>query len=254
VSTTEKQLSTSKLASSKEYREAFVAAFLKRYIPFQIRTIRKHREMSQQQLADASKLTQGVISRAEDSDYGNLTFNTVLRIAAGFDLVFVGKFVRFSELVGIVGEMSEESLALPSFSEECEREAADQKVPSAQEVFANATSGTLQWLAGANRSGEIPDWFRRLALAEKALALGDEYPQLKNMTLQQLAGMSPPPSGTLHLQVSDTATVTDAAALASPNVPPIGGDVASGASDLNPSPERPKKPTPQLPKWLAVAA
>jgi transcriptional regulator with XRE-family HTH domain len=106
----------------KEYREAFVSSFLKRYIPFQIRTIRKKKEISQQQLAIDSKVTQGVISRAEDPDYGNLTFNTVLRIAAGFDLAFVGKFVRFSDLLKEVNEMSEDSLALPSFLEECKQE------------------------------------------------------------------------------------------------------------------------------------
>ena len=111
-------LSTSKLASSKEYREAFVSSFLKRYIPFQIRAIRKKRGMSQPELAEASKITQGVISRAENPDYGNLTFNTVLRIAAGFDVAFVGRFVRFSEFLEVVDEMSEKSCDLPSFLEE----------------------------------------------------------------------------------------------------------------------------------------
>ena len=119
---TEKKLSTHKLSSSKEYREAFVAAFLKRYIPFQVRTIRKKRQMSQQQLAVASSVTQGVISRAEDPDYGNLTFNTVLRIAAGFDLAFVGKFVRFSELLKVADEMTEDAFDLPRFMEECKSE------------------------------------------------------------------------------------------------------------------------------------
>ncbi len=123
MSTIEKKLSTSKLSQSKEYREAFVAAFLKRYIPFQIRTIRKKKGMSQPALAQASQITQGVISRAEDPDYGNLTLNTVLRIAAGFDLAFVGKFVRFSELLKVMDQLSEESLDLPSFLEECKQEA-----------------------------------------------------------------------------------------------------------------------------------
>jgi transcriptional regulator with XRE-family HTH domain len=124
VSTIENTLSTSKLCQSKEYREAFVSAFLKRYIPFQIRTIRKKRGMSQPGLAKASNITQGVISRAEDADNGNLTINTVLRIAAGFDLAFVGKFVRFSELLKTVDEMSEESLDLPSCTDECKEEKA----------------------------------------------------------------------------------------------------------------------------------
>ena len=118
VSTIKTSLSSSKLASSKEYREAFVSSFLKRYIPFQIRTIRKKRSLTQPQLATASKITQGVVSRSEDPDYGNLTFNTVLRIAAGYDLAFIGKFVRFSEFLKIVDEMSEDSLDLPGFEQE----------------------------------------------------------------------------------------------------------------------------------------
>ena len=118
MSTTEHTLSINKLRRSKEYREAFVSAFLKRFIPFQIRAIRKKRGMSQHQLAEASKVTQGVISRAEDPDYGNLTLNTVLRIAAGYDLAFVGKFVPFGELIKTVDEMSEDAWAIPSFTEE----------------------------------------------------------------------------------------------------------------------------------------
>lgn len=124
MNTTEISLANSKLASGREYREAFVASFLKRYIPFQIRTIRKKRGMSQPALAQEANITQGVISRAEDPDYGNLTFNTVLRIAAGFDLAFVGKFIPFSELQKVVHEMSEDALDLPSFTKECELEAA----------------------------------------------------------------------------------------------------------------------------------
>jgi transcriptional regulator with XRE-family HTH domain len=67
-------------------------------IPLQIRVLRKQREWSQAQLAQESKLTQGVISRAEDPEYGNLTVNTLVKIGAGFDCAFVGRFVPFSEL------------------------------------------------------------------------------------------------------------------------------------------------------------
>jgi len=122
VNTIERSLSSSKLASSKGYREAFVAAFLKRHIPFQIRTIRKKKNLSQQELASDSKVSQGVISRAEDPDYGNLTFNTVLRIAAGFDLAFVGKFVPFSALLDTIENLSEDSMEIASFEEECSKE------------------------------------------------------------------------------------------------------------------------------------
>ena len=107
-----------KKLAKKKYREAFVSSQLKRGIPFQIRGLRNQRGWSQADLAKTSDLTQGVISRAEDPDYGNLTFNTILRIAAGFDVAFIGKFIPFSELGGWFMNLSEESVQVASFIDE----------------------------------------------------------------------------------------------------------------------------------------
>ena len=74
-----------KLDRSKRYRESFAASVVKRMVPLQIRVLRKQHEWSQARLAKESNLTQGEISRAEDPDYGNLTINTLVRIASGFD-------------------------------------------------------------------------------------------------------------------------------------------------------------------------
>ena len=102
----------------REYRSAFVVTQFKRLVPFQIRALRKNRGWSQEQLAGNSRLTQGVISRAEDSDYGNLTVNTILKIADGFDVAFIGKFVPYSELDNWFIWLSEDNLSVPSFEEE----------------------------------------------------------------------------------------------------------------------------------------
>jgi transcriptional regulator with XRE-family HTH domain len=108
-----------RLDRSKRYRESFPAAVVKRMVPLQIRVLRKQRGWSQAQLAQESKLTQGVISRAEDPDYGNLTINTLVRIGAGFDCAFVGRFVPFSELAKwYVGMTDEKSLEVPSFADD----------------------------------------------------------------------------------------------------------------------------------------
>ncbi len=103
---------------SKEYRSAFVKAQFKRLVPFQIRALRKQRGWSQEELAECSRLTQGVISRAEDSDYGNLTVNTILKIADGFDVAFVGRFAAFSELDEWFIDLSERTVQIPNFEEE----------------------------------------------------------------------------------------------------------------------------------------
>jgi len=100
------------------YRRAFAAEQCKRLIPFQVRALRKRRGLSQEELARLSGLTQGVVSRAEDPDNGNLTFNTAIRIANGFDVVFVGKFISFSEFEKWYSELSEDSVDAPSFEKE----------------------------------------------------------------------------------------------------------------------------------------
>jgi transcriptional regulator with XRE-family HTH domain len=100
-----------------DYRHALAMAQFKRFVPFQISSLRKQRGWSQQELAERSGQTQGVISKAEDPDNGNLTVNTVLRIANGFDLVFVGAFVPYSEFDCWRSNLSEDSI-VPGFEEE----------------------------------------------------------------------------------------------------------------------------------------
>ena len=108
-----------KLSRSKKYRESFAASVVKRMIPLQIRVLRKQRDWSQARLATESKLTQGVISRAEDPDYGNLTVNTLVRVGAGFDCAFIGRFVPFSELARWYANLAnEKALEVPSFDDE----------------------------------------------------------------------------------------------------------------------------------------
>jgi transcriptional regulator with XRE-family HTH domain len=105
----------------KKYREEFVAAQARRAIPFQIRALMRKRQVSQQELAERSGLTQGVISRAANPAYGKLTLNTIIRVAAGLDVAFVGLFVPFSKLVDFYDRMSEERLAnVLTFTEEDE--------------------------------------------------------------------------------------------------------------------------------------
>jgi transcriptional regulator with XRE-family HTH domain len=104
--------------AERKYRAEFVAAQVKRGIPFQIQTLMKKKGYSQEKLAQESGLTQGVISRAANPDYGNLTLNTIIKIASGFDVAFVGRFVPFSELAKWFSNLSEDSIEVASFNEE----------------------------------------------------------------------------------------------------------------------------------------
>jgi transcriptional regulator with XRE-family HTH domain len=117
VNTQSSRVLWNKLRGSRAYRRAFAASQFKRLVPFQIGALRRERGWSQKELARACSLTQGVISRAEDPDYGNLTVNTLLRIADGFDVAFVGKFIPFSELETLVDKLSDKQF-VPSFQQE----------------------------------------------------------------------------------------------------------------------------------------
>ena len=103
---------------SKKYREQLVASQVKRGIPFQIRSLMKQKNLSQENLADRAGLSQGVVSRAANPNYGNLTLNTIIRIAAGFDVAFVGRFVPFSDLDEWFSNLSPETVSVQSFEEE----------------------------------------------------------------------------------------------------------------------------------------
>ena len=137
------------MAAEKKYREEYAIAMLKRMIPYQTRAIRRKREWSQAQLAQASQLTQGVISRAEDPDYGNLTLTTIGRIAAGYDLAAIVKFVPFSELVRYSENTSEKAFAnLPTFEEE-NAETGTAIDNSGVEMAAQSLLGATKAVSGA---------------------------------------------------------------------------------------------------------
>ena len=126
----------------RRYRHALAMAQFKRFVPFQISALRKQKQWSQQQLADSAELTQGVVSRAENPDYGNLAVNTILRIAKGLDRVFVGQFMSYAEFEHWRRNLSEDMVVLDFEQEDTqfEREAESvhivrKKVPLCVDVL-----------------------------------------------------------------------------------------------------------------------
>jgi transcriptional regulator with XRE-family HTH domain len=131
---------------SKKYREQFVADATRRAIPVQIRALMRIKGISQSELAERSGLTQGVISRAANPAYGKLTLNTIIRIAAGFDVAFVGRFVPFSRLDEYLRHLSDADLAdVPTFAEEDEQvQVSGRGTDTAAVLDTGSTSGALR--------------------------------------------------------------------------------------------------------------
>jgi transcriptional regulator with XRE-family HTH domain len=141
------------LAESKEFRDEFSALQLKRGVAFQVRALLKQRGWTQAELAERANLTQGVVSRAQNPDYGNLTINTINRIAAGFDVAFLGRFVPFGELVDWFENLSEDSVQVESF----DREFRAVKKPKARKSVRRHRRGAkVAFLGRPSMTGAFP--------------------------------------------------------------------------------------------------
>jgi transcriptional regulator with XRE-family HTH domain len=104
-----------------EYRKAFVEAHAKDSIAFQLRMMRKAMQWDQKQLAEhafGDPKLQSMVSRYENPDYGKYSLNTLLELAAAFDVALVVHFAPFSELATWDETPVEKRLVPKSFEQE----------------------------------------------------------------------------------------------------------------------------------------
>jgi transcriptional regulator with XRE-family HTH domain len=104
----------------KEYRDAFVAAYVRNGIAFQIRAMRESRGWDQKKLADkmGNVKLQPIVSRYENPDYGRFSMTTLLDLAKAFDVGLIVRFAPFSELIDRDDDFADESLDVDSYARE----------------------------------------------------------------------------------------------------------------------------------------
>ena len=159
-----KQSLLCRLRRSKEARARLVSSYIDKGIAYQIRAIRDHQELSQEELAEMVGMNQNAISRLESPWYGKATIRTLKRLAAAFDVALVIRFVPFSKLTSWISGtpyleegISAESLAVPNFEEEEQLTEAAKSIAATDfrvsgQVYTNALTG-MQVFSG-NSAGE----------------------------------------------------------------------------------------------------
>lgn len=100
----------------KPYREAYVEENVRTGIAYQIRALREQRGWSQKKLAQVLGKPQSVLSRIEDPDYGKLSVQTLLEVAAALDVALLVQFAGFPEFIERMQDVSPSALNRDSFS------------------------------------------------------------------------------------------------------------------------------------------
>lgn len=102
---------------NKRYRDGVVASRVRNWIAFQIRTLRKQRGWSQIDFAEKTNKPQSVISRLEDPGYGKLTVQTLLDLAATFNVALLIKFVDFPTFIRQTSDVSSSAMTVEEYAE-----------------------------------------------------------------------------------------------------------------------------------------
>lgn len=103
-----------------DYRSEYVASQISIGFPFQVRALRKARNWTQKDLAKAAGMAQPRIAEIESPGERKLNVETMLRLAAAFDVALLVRFAPFGDFVDWNESFDPNCYEVPTFSEEAE--------------------------------------------------------------------------------------------------------------------------------------
>ncbi|MDX2205660.1 MAG: helix-turn-helix transcriptional regulator [Hyphomicrobiaceae bacterium] len=162
--------------SKPEYRHAYVSEHVRRGIAHQVRAMREQpsRGWNQGELSRRLDKPQSTVSRIEDPGYGKVTVQTLLELAAAFDVALSIRFVDFPTFVSATRALTDASMQVDGF------DVSQFKAPQSKASLLNIPAGDPEWAKLTRRlNGE----------AVESHYLADAQRQKSTMELHSLSGI-----------------------------------------------------------------
>jgi len=129
---------------NKEYAHGYMESFCVDRIASQIHTLRKQRNLSQEELSQISGIAQERISKLESGDFSSITMKTLNKLSRAFDVNVSIKFESFSKAISDVIGLNESVLQVTGRDKDLTRPYLEQlKTISAGHALPKATSTSL---------------------------------------------------------------------------------------------------------------
>ncbi len=117
-----KKLTT--LSKDKAYRDSYLSTHARSGIAYQIQALREKLGLSQYGFACKIGMTQSVVSRLENPEYGKVTIQTLLQVAMALDVALQIRFCSYPEFLAAIADVSPAALAVDSIQETMKNVAA----------------------------------------------------------------------------------------------------------------------------------
>ena len=141
--------------SNPAARRAFVESEAGAFVAHQIRVLRAQRNWSQTELAERMGTSPSVISRLEDSQYGRISFQTMVDLAHAFDVAPVLMFKSTIELMKERWVVDRKAMEVLGFEEEAPLVAVEDGRHSPPAI-GNAAGATVQLSMGSAAYAVVP--------------------------------------------------------------------------------------------------
>jgi len=183
----------------KTYRDAYVASQIRIGLPFQIRALRKAKDWTQDRLAEYAGMAQPRIAEIEKPGERRLNLDTLLRLAAAFDVALEVRFVLFSELIDRSEAFDPNDFTVKSFNEELSDAEQYETILASNDLVANVSETIMvrdvladmmqQRVSGATITSTVQVYAPTISIQPDILTLQGLAPTVVTENVRIVAGV-----------------------------------------------------------------